>query len=133
VSAQVEPGQPISARATLVTEGDTFEAHRPSGRAFAVRLFGVDAPELDDPYGRKAQAAARNLIGGKTIRVEIVEVGPNGHRVGRVRYRGRSLGKHLLRRGLARYAEERAPGASDLGRLERQARRAGRGLWAEAD
>lgn len=131
--AQVEPGQTVSARVTLVPNGDTFDARRSGGEAFTVRLFGVDAPELNEPYGRKAQAAARRHIDGKTVRVDVVGRGPYGQTVGRAVVRGKSLGKILLRRGLARYDERRAPDAPELARLERRARKAGRGLWSEAD
>lgn len=130
---QPQPGQTISVKVVLVPDGDTFEAHRQAGQAFTVRLFGVDAPELNEPYGRKAQAAARHHIGGKTVRLQVADTGRYGQTIGRVVAQGGSLAKMLLRRGLARHDDQRAPDAAELARLERQARRAGRGLWSEVD
>lgn len=131
--AQVQPGQTVSVSVTLVPNANTFEARRRSGETLTVRLFGADAPELSEPYGRKAQAAARRYIGDQTIRLEVVETGPYGRTVGRAIAGGGSLAKMLVRRGLARYDDQEAPGAPELSRLEERARQAGRGLWSEAD
>ena len=51
------PAQPcvvLSAR-----DGDSLLVRQPDGRAVAVRLYGVDCPELGQPYGD----AARDLTG----------------------------------------------------------------------
>jgi endonuclease YncB( thermonuclease family) len=133
VGAQVEPGQTLSVRVTLVPSGDTFEARRRSGASITVRLYGVDVPSLDEPYGRRAHAVARRHIGGETIRVDVVARGPYGQAIGRVVGGRGGLAKRLLRRGLARHDDAGAPEAAALARLERRARRAGRGLWSEVD
>jgi hypothetical protein len=45
---------------------------------------------------------------------------------------GRSLNREMLRLGLAWWFRQYAPTDSDLQRLQREARQAGRGLWADS-
>ena len=46
-----------------VVDGDTIIIDK-----VTVRLFGIDAPELDQPYGQKAKWALYNLCKGKVVR-----------------------------------------------------------------
>ncbi len=131
VQAQVEPGQSFRGKVVSVADGDTYDVRRSAGREVTVRLWGVDAPESDQPYGSEATAAARRYIGGERVRVEVVETGAYGRSVARITVQGGSLGEMLVRDGLGWHYDEYAPGATELQRLERQARNAGRGLWSQ--
>ena len=46
-----------------VVDGDTIIIDK-----VTIRLFGIDAPELDQPYGQKAKWALYNLCKGKVVR-----------------------------------------------------------------
>jgi endonuclease YncB( thermonuclease family) len=54
----VEPGQSFTGKVVEVTDGDTFDVRRSIGGTVTVRLWGVDAPEFDQPHGVKARDAA---------------------------------------------------------------------------
>lgn len=131
--ASVEPGQSFTAKVVSVTDGDTYDVRRSSGGVVTIRLWGIDAPESGQPYGQDATAAARRYIGGKSVRVSVEETGRYGRSVARVRAEGGSLGQMLARDGLGWHYDEYAPNATELARLERQARNAGRGLWSQAN
>lgn len=128
-----EPGQSFAARVSSVTDGDTYDVQASDGAGFTVRLWGVDAPETSQPYGRAATDAARRYVGGKSVRVVVEDVDRYGRAVARVEVQGGSLGRMLVRDGLAWHYDEYAPNASGLDRLEQQARNAGWGLWSESN
>jgi micrococcal nuclease len=128
---------PLSGTVTRVIDGDTIEVEG-AGR---VRLIGVDAPELGDrrpqvaDFARRARDYATLALLGEVVRLE-----PGAQPLDRY---GRALAYvHLadgtlfngaiIRDGYAfvyaRFPFERL---EEFRRYERQARDAGRGLWAE--
>jgi len=131
-AVQVAEGQTFNVKVTSVTDGDTFEARRSDSQSMTIRLFGVDAPESEQPHGDEATDAVREYIGEKTVRVTIQDTGPYGRTIGSVEVQGASLAQMLVRDGLAWHYDRYAPNATELARLERQARNANRGLWSEA-
>ena len=74
---------------------------------------------------------ARQYIGGRTVRITVEEIGAYGRAVARVRVDGGNLGPLLVQKGLGWWYREYAPNATELARLERQARNANRGLWSQ--
>lgn len=67
-----------------------------------VRLFGVDAPELNHPYGQKAKWALFALCKKQTVRAEVVEQDAHGRTVARCYLAdGRDLSAEMVKQGLA--------------------------------
>ena len=132
-AAQVEPGQTFSARVTSVTDGDTYDVRRSAGGEVTIRLWGIDAPESSQPYGTAATRAARRYVGDKNVRITVEDIGRYGRAVVRMRVQGGDLGQMLVRDGLGWHYDQYAPNATELERLERQARNASRGLWSQAN
>lgn len=89
--------EPFSGKAHVI-DGDTIKV-----RGLKVRLAGVNAPELDMPYGQKAKWEMVSICKGKTVRVV-----PNGEtsydRIVATCYVDGNvdIGAELIRRGLAR-------------------------------
>jgi endonuclease YncB( thermonuclease family) len=80
-----------------VTDGDTLKIKNSQ-----VRLFGIDAPELNHPYGKKAKWALHALCKGHTIRAEITEKDEYGRTVARCYLPdGRDLSAEMVKQGLA--------------------------------
>jgi endonuclease YncB( thermonuclease family) len=103
------------------------------GVGVEVRLDGIDCPELAQAFGRKAKSFTSDLAFGKTVR--LVEKGKD--RYGRVLAEvflpdGRSLNRQLLSAGLAWWYRTYSTDRS-LADLERAARTAHRGLWADPE
>lgn len=118
-------------RVVEVKDGDTLEVQRSEGKVMTVRLWGVDAPEDDQPYGTAATKAARHYVQGKNVRLSAEDTDRYGRLVARVEVEGRSLSKMLVRDGLAWHHDHYAPNAIELSRLEQRARNANRGLWSQ--
>jgi len=56
-----------------VVDGDSFTAEF-NGRRAPCRLYGADAPELDQPYGRSSHAWLKNLCLNKILMGSIVTI-----------------------------------------------------------
>lgn len=112
---------------TRVIDGDTIEA---GGRD--VRLQGIDAPESAQPHGNEATAALAGLIRNRRVRLDIRGTDRYDRLIAVIYSEGRNVNRWLVRNGHAweydRYSDDQA-----LGRLEREARQADRGLWAAAN
>lgn len=130
-----EPADPRTATVVRVVDGDTVVLSDGIGRS---RLIGVDTPEVYggvECYGREASAFAKRLLSGARVRVRR-QAEPTD-RYGRALVDlwladGRHVNALLVERGYAqpltippnvRYADR-------FVRLVREARAAGRGLWA---
>lgn len=122
-----------------VVDGDTFVLA--SGER--VRLIGIDTPETVHPnkgveaYGREASAFTKSLLAGKRVRLEF-DVEPRD-RYGRLLAYvylsdGTFVNAELVKRGFAQ-ASTYPPNvkhAATFRELQREAREARRGLWADA-
>jgi endonuclease YncB( thermonuclease family) len=83
--------------AAYVTDGDTIKIKKTQ-----IRLFGIDAPELNHPHGRRAKSALIKLCKGQTVRAEITEVDHYGRTVAQCYLAdGRDLSAEMVKLGLA--------------------------------
>jgi micrococcal nuclease len=105
--AQPAPFDPNEARppktrtvisgAAYVVDGDTITL-----RKTQIRLFGIDAPEMDHPFGRKAKSALIDICKGRTVHAEILEEDDHGRTVAICRLDdGRDLSAEMVKLGLA--------------------------------
>lgn len=94
--------KPVDKHQTLrgsayVIDGDSIVI-----RKTQIRLFGIDAPELNHPYGQKAKWAMVRLCKGNIIRAEITERDAYGRTVAKCYLEdGRDLSAELVKMGLA--------------------------------
>lgn len=83
--------------AAYVIDGDSIRIQKRE-----IRLFGIDAPEFNHPYGKQAKWALVELCKGNRIRAEIFEVDAHGRTVARCYLPdGRDLSAEMVRVGLA--------------------------------
>lgn len=96
-----------------------------------VRIYSVDAPELDQPFGPEVRKALSKLVLGKTIRVTPQRPPRQGEKLvlAEVALGRTSLARQLLGSGMAWHLRGPAPDAA-LARLQQEAKKARRGLWA---
>lgn len=59
----------LSGKVISIHDGDTITVLQDK-RQIKVRLYGIDAPELKQPYGKKSKRFLANLIAGKGVEVE---------------------------------------------------------------
>jgi endonuclease YncB( thermonuclease family) len=115
-----------------VKDGDTVTVALDGGGAVDVRLWGIDAPEKGQPYGRHATVAVREVAGGEYVRLEPIEKDRYGRVVGRLKTSDDLyVGDVLVGAGVAWHDRKHAPNADRLRALEQDARRDEAGLWAQ--
>jgi len=115
-----------------VSDGDTLKLS--DGKIF--RLYGVNAPEVKEPYFEEAKAFTQNLVLGKEINFEQEEnykVDKFGRELGYVLVGRVNLNIELVRNGLARVVlyEKRAKikYQDELLSAEKEAREKKAGVW----
>lgn len=80
-----------------VIDGDTVTIQKTQ-----VRLWGIDAPELNHPYGKNAKWALMRLCKGHTLRAELTAEDAYGRTVAKCFLPdGRDLSEELVKQGLA--------------------------------
>ncbi len=128
--AQHGPVRPFNGTVTHVTDGDTLWV-RPTrgGEPIAVRLQGIDAPEICQPQGPEAKAALAAKALHRAVSVQPRTRDAWHRTVARVSIDGQDLGQWLVQHGWAwspDYQHRRSPYAAE----HAQARATRVGLWA---
>ena len=118
-------------RATSITDGDTFKAEFPSGKQEKIRLWGIDAPEKKQPFGRQSLAFLSDMILNKQVFLELK---------GKDRYKrtlaivylkdSTCINALLIESGWAIHYRQFDPANSKWDALETKARLLKKGLWA---
>lgn len=121
----------IRGKVSRVEDGDTLIVM--DGRQeLRVRLHSIDAPELDQPFGKLSRKSLAALCAGKQVRVTDLRREPGQGAIGRVSCGRTDASAHQVRTGMAwmyvRYADPNSP----LYRLEYEARLKRLGLWSDA-
>lgn len=130
------PARAYMANVKGVHDGDSLTVRRADKTVVTLRLYGIDAPELKQAYGRHARKLLSSLAAGRRLQVEPLDTDRYGRTVALVRQPdGVLLNEALVAEGLAWVYDEycREDLCQHLRELERQARLERRGLWAEAD
>jgi endonuclease YncB( thermonuclease family) len=131
--ARTLPGQVVR-----VIDGDTVEVLIDQ-RPVRVRLTAIDAPEVrhgrrdpGQPFGQASRRSLGALIAGHRVTVEDEGTDQYGRMLGTIYDGGRDINAEQVRLGMAwvyrHYSDDPA-----LLALERDARQARRGLWADPD
>ena len=133
-SYSTSPSTPINQKlsVTEVTDGDTMKLS--DGKTF--RLYGINSPEVREPYFEEAKAFTENLVLGKEISFEQEEnykVDKFGRELGYVFVGGVNLNIELVRNGFARVVlyEKRAKikYQDELVSAEKSAKELRFGVW----
>ena len=92
-----------------------------------VQIWGIDAPEKEQPYADQARSYLNQLTKGRKLTIEVKDTDRYGRVVGKVF----DIAFHMVRVGLAWHDDYNAPEAEHLNKLMYGARKARRGLWAD--
>ena len=112
-----------------VKDGDTFIVLRNKTR-LTVKLPGVDAPELDQPYGPEAKRFAAKLVKGRVVTIETAQA--SNPIYGAVRFqKNKILAHEMVRAGLS-WATSMDK-SSMLAEIQEAAKKARLGLWANSE
>ena len=114
-----------------VIDGDTIMVMH-EGLIKRVRFYGIDCPEINQPWGKQARLFVARMIAGKEITVCPVETDRYNRVVGWVFWRHACLNRYLVKKGLA-WHDRRYSDDTGLERVEIQARKTKKGLWRYAN
>jgi endonuclease YncB( thermonuclease family) len=120
----------IAGEVLRVKDGDSLMFYRPDvKRTSELRLAGIDAPELAQPWGLQARSALRRKVEGRAVRIEVTDRDRYGRLVGRIWVGPTYVNAYMTQYGHAwafdRYLKDsRIRAGQDLARKEK------RGLWA---
>ena len=121
----------FTGKVVRIADGDTVTVLNSSGR-IKIRLAEIDAPERNQPWGRKAKSALDALIEDQVIEIEQIDVDSYGRIVGRITFNGLDINREMVRNGHAWVYRQYLRDKSLLD-VEAEAKAAKRGLWALPD
>lgn len=132
----------FEARVTRITDGDTITVIDKVKHKTKIRLYGIDAPEMDQRFGLEAKTFMTAMAYARTVEIEQVATGPYGRCVAIVKFANGwnaadtpSLNELLLMAGYAwvdpRYCKQDI--CAQWRSIERQARDLKNGLWTQDD
>lgn len=135
-----EPEPGVVGRVTRITDGDTIHVDV-NGTDERVRYIGIDTPETEhsprgaERFGAEATEANRALVENREVRLvlDVQERDRYGRLLAYVYVDETFVNAELVQRGFAKQmtVPPNVRHAEELGRLEREARAARRGLWAD--
>jgi len=134
----------ISCTVTEVLDGDTFycilkekvtgvRIHKDG--SISVRLYSIDVPEMDQPYGIEARNSLKELVAVKTVRLEVKDIDQYKRAVALVYVGSLNINLEQVKRGYAwAYLEYLdSPYISEYYSAEKEARSKGLGLWKQVN
>jgi endonuclease YncB( thermonuclease family) len=125
------PAFDLSGRVVRVADGDTVSILDAANTQHKVRLFGIDTPERDQPFGKAARKALSQLVDEKPVGVVIVTTDSYGRKVGTLYRDGININAAMVAGGYAWWYQHYAPHERKLAVAQQRAREQHLGLWAD--
>lgn len=119
----------LSGKVVSIHDGDTITILQ-NKQQIKVRLFGIDAPELKQPYGKKSKQFLANLIAGKVVEVE--ENGKDRYKrtIGLIYLNDKDINAQMVANG---YAWAYRKFSKRYTAQESKAKKQGLGLWRDKE
>ena len=134
VAVRAQQGQTLSVKVDYVIDGDSLMVKH-KGRAMEVRLWGIDAPEYDQPYSDGAQRALKKMTAGQKGRLRIKYRDRYDRYVAILLIDELNVNQELVKAGhsrvYGRYCDE--PVCAHWKLLQEEAKANHRGLWRGRD
>lgn len=90
----------LTGKVTSVYDGDTIILHTDAGTK-KIRLSGIDAPEIKQPFGIESRDALRQDVLNQSVTVDASKLDRYGRSVGKVLLEGEDINLKQVSRGLA--------------------------------
>lgn len=115
-----------------ISDGDTLTVLCDGRKQRRIRLFGIDAPELGQPFGRRAKDELGAMVLNKRVRVISRGVDPYGRILAIVvTANDIHINEAMVSSGYAWWYQRFAPQAENLESSQESARKSHRGLWRD--
>ena len=119
--------QVVKGKCVKVVDGDTLIVECEKYRR-TVEIAGIDAPELDQAWGKQTRNFVRNMVGVEKVEIEVIEGDGDTVRA-RVSVNGIDMSEMLVTSGLAWVAE--GSDDTELLNLSEKAKEMPCGLWTD--
>jgi len=120
---------PFEAKVIAVYDGDTITVR--TDETIKIRLDGIDAPELKQPFGQASKQAMSGLVFGQTVTIKPGKKDRYGRLLARVEIAGKDTSLTMVETGMAHWYEQYAKRDTQLQSAQTQAKTARRGLWSD--
>ena len=121
----------ITGRVVGVHDGDSITVLAAGNEQLKVRLEGIDAPELKQPFSQQSKQALSGLVFGKMVNLLVTGTDRYKRTLAVVMVDGVKVNREMVRRGLAWRYDKYSKDAA-LQAAQNEAKAARRGLWADA-
>ena len=125
------PAFDLTGRVVRIADGDTVSILDRTNTQHKVRLYGIDTPERDQPYGKSAKQVLTHWVDEKNVGVVVVDTDSYGRTVGTLYREGTNINVAMVSGGHAWWYQHYAPHEYNLAAAEQKARKQGLGLWAD--
>ena len=95
----------ISAKVIRVIDGDTIYVRDYDNKTHKIRLAGIDAPEMSQPYGKESRSHLLGLLYGKEVFIEAKKNDRYGRIIGTAYYDGIDVNLVQVKVGMAWWYE----------------------------
>ncbi len=128
----------LSGEVVEIVDSDIIEMVTEEKKKYRIRLNGIDAPEMEQPFGPESLEGLRHLVGEKSVRVVTLGEDRSGQVIGNVYFRPENAAKSdpetlvnlaMVTNGFAWHYVRFAPDNKELAAAEESARTAKLGLW----
>ena len=119
----------IPAKIVRVIDGDSVHVKKNESDYFVVRLFGIDAPELDQRFGRRSKKYLEKLTLNQSVKIQLFTKDNYGRQLALIFDKaGRNINLEMVQSGYAWVYQHYNPDPKWLG-LQEQAKNGQLGLW----
>jgi endonuclease YncB( thermonuclease family) len=113
-----------------IIDGDSIKIREEGGeQVHEIQIEGTDAPEAKQAYGKESTEALRKILLDQKVRITWTKKDNFGRRLAQVYLGDDHINQRMIRDGHA-WHFKRYNQSQELAKLEEEARKAKRGLWA---
>ncbi len=112
-----------------ISDGDTFKALTKQKEQIRCRIYGIDAPELVQDFGRRSKERLSQLIFNQNVRIKIQSTDRYGRKVVWVYREAQDVGLEMIRSGMA-WHYKKFYNSDEYAEAQRTASKNKVGLWS---
>ena len=122
---------PFEAVVVSVYDGDTITVR--TDETIKIRLYGIDSPELKQPFGQVSKQALSKLVFGKNVTIKPDKRDRYGRTIARVVSDGRDVSMQMVETGMAHWYQQYAKHDTELQSAQTKAKSTKLGVWSAPD
>ena len=114
-----------------VVDGDTYIFVNRLGNEIRCRMYGIDAPEMKQDFGKKSKDNLSKMIEKQTVRVELVDIDRYGRAIVKTYLNDADIGLVMIESGSAWHYWQYSKEKSKYQKAQKIAKSRSMGLWRD--